>query len=116
MRTAQILVYITFYINLNLNRFKIIYKNIFQGKVKTLLNVNVSILNEIDICNSPYGHYSVRIHDIKKENYTILAPIMRSVSSEFGNLKTIDIMGKTYRIKLYLGADLKMVLILYGIF
>ena len=84
------------------------------GNFKKLFNFNFSVLNE-SICKSAKGHYTIGVFEIANENYKELTICLSDITRELREIKEIEIGGKVYEIRMYMGGDLKFLASVYGI-
>ena len=84
-------------------------------KHKLILNVTFAVLNEGKIAETASGHYTFGLFDICNEDYETMCLCLEQLKTEIDNLDELEINGFKYRIEKYIGGDLKMLAIIYGI-
>ena len=73
------------------------------------------ILNEGKIAETATGNYTCCLFDISKEDYETMYTCLAEIKTEIDNLKELEIDGCVYKIEKFIGGDLKMLAIIYGI-
>ena len=73
------------------------------------------ILNEGKIAETATGNYTCCLFDISKEDYETMYTCLAEIKTEIDNLKELEIDGCVYKIEQFIGGNLKMLAIIYGI-
>ena len=83
---------------------------------KSILNFTFTILNEKGSKpKTATGNYTIGIFDIPEESYDEMSIVLKELSVQIESLNEIDINGERYIIEKYIGGDLKLLAILFGI-
>ena len=84
-------------------------------KNKSILNLTFTILNEGKKAETASGNYTCGLFDISNEDYETINVCLEQIKTEINDLKELEIDGLKYKIETYIGGDLKMLAIIYGI-
>ena len=84
-------------------------------KNKLILNLTFTILNEGSKAKTASGNYTFGIFDIDKEDYEELCLVLNDIKDQIEKLDNIEIDGEMFKIETFMGGDLKILAIIYGI-
>ena len=84
-------------------------------KNKLILNLTFTVLNEGKTAETAKGNYTCRLFDITKEDYQTMCTCLEQIKDQINELTELDIDGIKYQIEKYIGGDLKILAIIYGI-
>ena len=84
-------------------------------KRKSILNLTFTVLNEGKIAETANGNYTCGLFDISNEDYETMSVCLDQIKNEINNLRELEMNGLKYKIETYIGGDLKMLAITYGI-
>jgi hypothetical protein len=85
------------------------------GKTIKILNLTFTCLNDVDLCKSAFGNYSIGIWQIEEENYDTLSRL-QTLLYNLQNTNEIKVDGVVLEIQWFNGSDYKFILNLYGNF
>jgi hypothetical protein len=81
----------------------------------TILNFNFAVLNEKAKSKTSFGHYTLGLFRINKENYSSVFQCSSDIFDEIDEINEIEFQGKKFKIEKYLGGDWKILAILAGL-
>lgn len=85
------------------------------GRVNKLLNHTFTVINDISMCRSANGNYSLGLYSITNEDYFQTKACLSKALSEIEKTKSIMIEDVIFNILLTNGGDMKYLLNIYGI-
>ena len=74
-----------------------------------------TFLNEGKKAETAYGNYTLGLFEISNEDYDTIVTCLQEVKNQIDELNDIIIDNFHYKIEKYIGGDLKMLAIMYGI-
>ena len=74
-----------------------------------------TVLNEEKIAETSKGNYTCGIFGIPEEDNGSISACLEQIKLQIDNLSEIEIEGINYKIEKYIGGDLKILAIIYGI-
>ena len=75
-----------------------------------ILNLTFTVLNEGKLAETSKGNFG-----IPAEDYGSISACLEQIKLQIDNLSEIEIEGINYKIEKYIGGDLKILAIIYGI-
>lgn len=84
-------------------------------KHKLILNLTFTVLNEGKIAETASGNYTCGLFDITKEDYDVMCTCLNEIKFQINDLNEIEVDNIKYKIEKYIGGDLKMLALIYGI-
>jgi hypothetical protein len=80
-----------------------------------LFNFNFCIINDVNNCKNPEGHFSIGLFKIQSENHAYLEDALKTVLKEIEMIESIEIEGQEHKVVKYLSGDLKFLALFMGV-